>query len=109
MRKKASLVLVAIGVAAAAALFGGVLGGPGAKGTVTHADPAAAERLVSGFAPPGDTAAYVAELEQRVAANGRDSQASLTSSARERPGIPAITLARRRRCAARSRSRRGAT
>ena len=74
MRKKASLVLVAIGVAAAAALFGGVLGGPGAKGTVTHADPAAAERLVSGFAPPGDTAAYVAELERRVAANGRDAQ-----------------------------------
>ena len=32
-------------------------------------------RLVAGFAPPGDTAAYVAELEQRVAADPADAQA----------------------------------
>jgi tetratricopeptide (TPR) repeat protein len=74
MRKKASLVLAAVGVAAAAALFGGVLGGNRAEGTVSHADPAAAARLVGGFAPPGDTKAYVAELEHRVAANPRDAQ-----------------------------------
>ena len=74
MRKRASVVLVAVGVAAAAALFGGVLGGNRAEGTVAHADPAAAERLVGGFAPPGDTKAYVAELERRVAANKRDAQ-----------------------------------
>ena len=74
MRKKASVVLAAVGVAAAAALFGGVLGGNRAEGTVSHPDPAAAARLVGGFAPPGDTKAYVAELEQRVAANPRDAQ-----------------------------------
>jgi tetratricopeptide (TPR) repeat protein len=74
MRKKASLVLVAIGVSAAAALFGGVLGGSPAGGTVAHSDPAAAQRLVSGFAPPGDTASYVAELERRVAGDARDPQ-----------------------------------
>src|SRR6185503_1137618 len=60
MRKKASVVLAAVGVAAAAALFGGVLGGNRAEGTVSHPDPAAAARLVGGFAPPGDTKAYVA-------------------------------------------------
>jgi len=74
MRKKASVVLAAVGVAAAAALFGGVLGGNRAEGTVSHADPAAAARLVGGFAPPGDTEAYVAELEHRVGANPRDAQ-----------------------------------
>ena len=72
MRKKASVVLVAVGLAAAAALFGGVLAGNRGEGTVSRADPAAAARLVSGFAPPGDTQAYVAELEQRVAGNERD-------------------------------------
>jgi len=74
MRKRASVVLLAVGVAAAAALFGGVLGGNRAGGTVSSADPAAAERLVRGFAPPRDTKAYVAELEQRVAANENDAQ-----------------------------------
>jgi tetratricopeptide (TPR) repeat protein len=74
MRKKASVVLAAVGVAAAAALFGGVLGGNRAEGTVSHADPAAAARLVGGFAPPGDTEAYVAELEHRVGANPRDAE-----------------------------------
>jgi hypothetical protein len=39
MRKQASVVLAAVGVAVAAALFGGVLGGNRAEGTVTHADP----------------------------------------------------------------------
>src|SRR6185503_13635800 len=75
MRKKTSVVLAAVCVAAAAALFGGVLGGNRAEGTVPHANPsAAATRLVGGFAPPGDTEAYVAELEHRVAANPRDAQ-----------------------------------
>jgi tetratricopeptide (TPR) repeat protein len=74
MRKKASVVLAAVGVALAAALFGGALGGSPAGGTVAYSDPAAAERLVSGFAPPGDTAAYVAELEQRVAGAVADPQ-----------------------------------
>jgi tetratricopeptide (TPR) repeat protein len=74
MRKKASVVLAAVGVAAAAALFGGVLGGNRAEGTVTYADPAAAARLVGGFAPPGDTEAYVAELERRVAGHSGDAQ-----------------------------------
>jgi tetratricopeptide (TPR) repeat protein len=77
MRKKASVVLVAVGLAAAAALFGGVLSGSPAGGTVGHSDSAAAERLASGFAPPGDTAAYVAELEQRVAGGARDPQGLL--------------------------------
>jgi tetratricopeptide (TPR) repeat protein len=74
MRKKASVVLAAVGVAAAAALFGGVLGGNRAEGTVSHSDPAVAARLVGGFAPPGDTQAYVAELEQRVRVNPQDAQ-----------------------------------
>ena len=40
MRKKASMVIAAVGVAAAAALFaGGVLGGNRAEGTVSHARP----------------------------------------------------------------------
>lgn len=77
MRKRASVVLVAVGFAAAAALFGGVLDGSRAGGTVTRSDPVAAERLASGFAPPGDTAAYVAELEQRVAEEPADSQGLL--------------------------------
>ena len=74
MRKKTSLVLAALGVAAAAALFGGVLGGNRAEGTTESPRPAAAEQLLGGFAPPGDTAAYVAELEQRVSGHA-DSQA----------------------------------
>ena len=74
MRKQGSMVLAAIGVAVAAALFGGVLGGNRAEGTVTHADPAAAARLVGGFAPSGDTKAYVAELERRVAGQSGDAQ-----------------------------------
>src|SRR5213592_430625 len=75
MRTRASLVLAAVGLAAAAALFGGVLGGSRAGGGVVSPEPATAERLVNGFAPPWNTEAYVAELEQRVAANGRDPQA----------------------------------
>jgi tetratricopeptide (TPR) repeat protein len=77
MRTKASLVLVVVGVAALSALFGGVLEGSPAGGSVTHADPAAAARLANGFAPPGDTAAYVAELERRVSADARDAQGFL--------------------------------
>jgi tetratricopeptide (TPR) repeat protein len=74
MRTKASLVLAAVSLASAAALFGGVLGGNRAGGSVTAPEPATAARLVNGFAPPGNTEAYVAELEQRIAANGRDPQ-----------------------------------
>ena len=77
MRTKASLVLVAVGVAALSALFGGVLEGSPAGGSVAHADPAAAARLANGFAPPGDIAAYVAELERRVSAEARDAQGLL--------------------------------
>src|SRR5262245_2763551 len=75
MRKKASLVLAALGIAAAAALFGGVLGGTRAEGTTdSHADPPHAAGRAGGFAPPGDTEAYVEELEHRVAASPRDAQ-----------------------------------
>ena len=74
MWKKASLVLAAVGVAATAALFGGVLRGSPAGGSFTRPEPATAARLVAGFAPPGNTEAYVAELEQRVAGNARDPQ-----------------------------------
>jgi tetratricopeptide (TPR) repeat protein len=73
MRKRASLVLASVGLAAVAALFGGVLGGSRAGG-VTAADPSTAARLVSGFAPSADTKAYVAQLEQRVAESPRDAQ-----------------------------------
>jgi tetratricopeptide (TPR) repeat protein len=73
MRKRASLVLASVGVAAVAALFGGVLGGSRAGG-ITAADPSTAARLVSGFAPAADTKAYVAELEQRVAESPHDAQ-----------------------------------
>jgi tetratricopeptide (TPR) repeat protein len=73
MRKRASLVLASVGLAAVAALFGGVLGGSRAGG-VTAADPSTAARLVSGFAPSADTKAYVAELERRVARSPRDAQ-----------------------------------
>jgi tetratricopeptide (TPR) repeat protein len=72
MRKRASLVLVAVGVAALAALFGGVLGGRAEGDPASRADPAAAASLANGFAPPGDTEAYVAELEQRVSASAKD-------------------------------------
>ncbi|HEY7004439.1 MAG TPA: tetratricopeptide repeat protein [Gaiellaceae bacterium] len=77
MRKKAPLILAALGVVAAAALFGGVLRGSDAGGGVTGSDPATAVRLVSGFAPPTNTEAYVAELEGRVAANPRDAQGNM--------------------------------
>ena len=112
MRKKTSVVLAAVGVAATAALFGGVLGGNRAEGTVSHADPsAAAARLVAGFAPPGDTEAYVAELEHRVAANPRDAQGLMLlglayQQRARRPATPATTRARRKRCAARSQRHR---
>jgi tetratricopeptide (TPR) repeat protein len=77
MRKKAWLILVALAVAAVAALFGGVLEGSRAGGGVAAGNPAAADRLASGFASTGDTAAYVAQLEQRVAQSPRDSQGLL--------------------------------
>jgi tetratricopeptide (TPR) repeat protein len=73
MRKKAALALASVGVAAIAALFGGVLDGSGAGG-VTAPSPSSAARLVSGFAPTANTEAYVAELERRVAQSPHDAQ-----------------------------------
>jgi tetratricopeptide (TPR) repeat protein len=59
---------------ALAVLLDGAFSGPHASGNRGVASPeAAAERLLGGFAA-GDTAAYVAELEHRVAASRRDVQ-----------------------------------
>jgi tetratricopeptide (TPR) repeat protein len=77
MRKKAWLILVALAAAAVAVLFGGVLEGSRAGGGAAAGNPAAADRLASGFASTGDTAAYVAQLEERVAQSPRDSQGLL--------------------------------
>jgi tetratricopeptide (TPR) repeat protein len=74
MRKQASLILVALAVVAVAALFGGVLDGSRAGGGVAASNPTTAAQLVSGFAPTGNTEAYVAQLEQRVAESPSDSQ-----------------------------------
>jgi tetratricopeptide (TPR) repeat protein len=68
------LMLAAAAVAAVALLFGGVLAGSKAGGPTTIDSNAAAARLLAGFAP-GDTAALVAQLEARAAANSRDGQA----------------------------------
>lgn len=72
MRIKTTIVLLAVGVAALAALFGGVLAGGSTGAPVGQAAPkVAAERLVAGFSP-GNTADYVRSLEDRVAKGGRD-------------------------------------
>ena len=73
MRKKALIVVASVGLATVVALFGGVLGGSRAGEMVARSQPPTAEQL-DGFAPPGNTEAYVAQLEQRVASNGRDAQ-----------------------------------
>jgi tetratricopeptide (TPR) repeat protein len=66
--------IAAVTVAAAALLFGGVLAGSKAHWPTAIDSDAAAAQLLAGFAP-GDTAALVAQLEARVAANSRDGQA----------------------------------
>jgi tetratricopeptide (TPR) repeat protein len=74
MKSKFLVGTAAVTVAAAALLFGGLLNGPkaDARGTAARPD-AAAGRLVAGFSP-GDTAAYAAQLEGRVAADPADIQ-----------------------------------
>jgi tetratricopeptide (TPR) repeat protein len=74
MKTKFLVGISAVAVAAVALLFGGVLTGSKAGGPgEAPAAGAAADRLVSGFSP-GDTAAYVAQLEGRVAADPVDAQ-----------------------------------
>jgi tetratricopeptide (TPR) repeat protein len=74
MKVKFLVGIAAVAVAAVAVLFGGLLSGSkaGARGTATRPE-VAADRLVGGFSP-GDTAAYVAQLERRVAADTADVQ-----------------------------------
>jgi tetratricopeptide (TPR) repeat protein len=72
MRIKTTVVLLAVGVAVSAALFGGVFAGGSTGAPVERgASKIAAERLVAGFSP-GDTQDYVRSLEERVAQGGRD-------------------------------------
>jgi tetratricopeptide (TPR) repeat protein len=63
--------IAAVAVSAIAMLFGGLLSGSKAGRSEAVDSEAAAGRLVAGFSP-GDTAAYVAQLEGRVAANPAD-------------------------------------
>ena len=77
MRTKIFLSLGAMAVASVAVLFGGVLGSSGAGGRAAAQNrDAAAGRLLAGFGP-GDTAAYVSQLEARVAAMRDDSKSLL--------------------------------
>jgi tetratricopeptide (TPR) repeat protein len=74
MIRRRHLFLAVAGVAATAALLGGVLAGNPATGpssTVNAA--AAASTLTQGFSP-GDTAAYVAQLERRVEQDPSDAE-----------------------------------
>jgi len=65
----------AAAAAAAAVLLGGVLANSPFAGSASEPRPdVAAGRLLEGFSP-GDTAAYVAQLEARAAADGEDGQA----------------------------------
>jgi tetratricopeptide (TPR) repeat protein len=74
MKAKFLVGIAAVAVAAVAVLFGGLLNGSKAGGRSEAATPeAAAGRLVAGFSP-GDTAAYAAQLEGRVAADPADVQ-----------------------------------
>jgi tetratricopeptide (TPR) repeat protein len=73
MRRKISVAVAAALVASAAVLFGGVLTGSKAGGGPGPAPEAAAGRLLAGFSP-GDTAAYAAQLEQRIATRPGDVQ-----------------------------------
>jgi tetratricopeptide (TPR) repeat protein len=74
MKAKFLVGVAAVAVAAVAVLFGGLLNGSKAGGRSEAAAPeAAAGRLVAGFAS-GDTVAYAAQLEARVAADPADVQ-----------------------------------
>ena len=74
MKSKFLVGIAAVAVAAAALLFGGLLERPKAGGRSDRTAPdAAAARLVAGF-PPGNTAAYAAQLEGRVAVDPADIQ-----------------------------------
>jgi len=74
MNEKFLVGIAAVAVAAVAVLFGGLLNGSKAgRGSEAAAPEAAAGRLVAGFSP-GDTAAYAAQLEVRVAADPADVQ-----------------------------------
>ena len=71
MRRR-TLFFLAAAATAAAALLGGVLAGSPSAGPVPSVKPeVAATRLLDGFAA-GDTAAQVAQLEQRVESNPAD-------------------------------------
>jgi tetratricopeptide (TPR) repeat protein len=75
MKANIFMTLAAASVASVAVLFGGVLSGSQAGRPAAAADPAAAAgQLVDGFSP-GNTASYTAQLEARVAANPRDTEA----------------------------------
>jgi tetratricopeptide (TPR) repeat protein len=77
MRTKILLSLGAMAVATVVVLFGGVLGSSDAGGQPAAQNrDAAAGRLLAGFSP-GDTAAYVTQLEARVAATPEDSKSLL--------------------------------
>jgi tetratricopeptide (TPR) repeat protein len=74
MVRRRHLFLAAAATAAAAALLGGVLAGNPAAGPASTVSAAtAASTLVQGFSP-GDTAAYIADLERRVERDPRDAE-----------------------------------
>ena len=74
MVRRRHLFLAVAGVAATAALLGGVLAGNPAAGPASNVSPAAAAAtLAQGFSP-GDTAAYVAQLERRVEQDPTDAE-----------------------------------
>jgi tetratricopeptide (TPR) repeat protein len=74
MKTKFLVGIAAVAVATVVVLFGGLLNGSKASGRDDAAAPeAAAGRLLAGFSP-GDTAAYAAQLEGRVAADPADAQ-----------------------------------
>jgi tetratricopeptide (TPR) repeat protein len=77
MRTKIFLSLGAMAAAIVVVLFGGVLGSPDAGGQPAAQNrDAAAGRLLAGFSP-GDTVAYVTQLEARVAAGPADGKSLL--------------------------------
>jgi tetratricopeptide (TPR) repeat protein len=63
----------AAGVAGAAVLLGGILGGSPSPGSPAGTPPEVAARLLDGFAA-GDTAASIAQLERRVEASPEDAE-----------------------------------
>jgi tetratricopeptide (TPR) repeat protein len=74
MVRRRHLFLAVAGVAATAALLGGVLAGnPAAEPASTASTAATASTLAQGFSP-GDTAAYVTQLERRVEQDPNDAE-----------------------------------